>query len=769
MIRKIRILFINATCERGGGDINTLRLIKHLNKEEFEVFLVVPYEGTLFADFKQAGAHVLVSDMPRIRLFRNPLAYWKVLFKFFPTTNALKRIIIKQNIDIICTTSMMNPYGALAAYLARRPHIVSAGEYVTFARLMASYFFRFSDAIICCSHMVASLFQKSDKVAVLHPSVDLDEFDIAKGSHRIKDELGITTPLVSMVSRLAAWKGLEKFIDAAALLTSPVTCVIFGVPVLGKERYVRRLEKKIAAANLQDKVKIVVNKQEFVSDIISSSDIIVHASLRPEPFGLIIVEAMAMAKPVIAFDSGGPREIISHKEDGLLVKQNDVQALASAIEELLGDPDRAKMWGRYGRLKVEAQFDSRQYASRFQAIARAVCKNYPIRLARARYQRSMRIALGRFFARTLMPLPRQKTEPHLAMIERALVVQLFGMGDLACSLPLLRRLRSLFPQARIDMLADERYGDFIKCMTDVVSVVPYGRGVMKKLALLRLLRRGRYDLVVVLNPLFQGAWIAFASGARYRIGYARDYENIQNIGAMDRLLTHALLPEPKPMHDSQRYQNIAEVFKAHVEIARDPYFVLPQHALDWAQEFLQQQDIESSHCIVGVHPGAGWESRCWPSERFAQVADYLVERYAAKIMLFGSAAASDMVRAQAVQLKMKYQAHTCAGKTDVARFIALLRRCRFFITNDSGPMHLAAMLGIPMVAIFGPGDIDKFGYQSPCVVNVAIKDCFYAPCMLNYQYKQMCKENVCLDAVGVEQVIHACDALCQELTKKGRL
>ena len=139
-MKKIRLLTISATCERGGSDINLLRLLKCLDKNEYEILHLIPYAGSLIDEFRNAGVGLEIVEMPRARLFKNPLRYIMVLLKFFPAVFKIKNIIADNQIDIVCTSSMVNLYGALAARLAHRPHILMAVEYLPVLRFMSPYF-----------------------------------------------------------------------------------------------------------------------------------------------------------------------------------------------------------------------------------------------------------------------------------------------------------------------------------------------------------------------------------------------------------------------------------------------------------------------------------------------------------------------------------------------------------------------------------------------------------------------------------------------------
>jgi len=371
-MKKIRLLTISPTCEIGGSDINLLRLLKNLDRNEYDILHLIPYSGPLLDEFRNAGVRVKILDMPRIRLFKNPLRYIIVLLKFFPTVFKIKKIIEDYEIDIVCTSSMVNLYGALAARFAHRPHILMVGEYLFILRLVSPYFYHLSEKIICCNSMTSQMFKKSDKVLVRYFSVDLDEFRPNIDTKTVREKLGIRGKLVCMVTRLATWKGIEVFIRAANYIKDDVKFIIFGEAVKDRERYVVKLKKMIELLGLKDKVLIITGEYKNIPQFIAASDIVVHASLRPEPFGLVIIEAMAMKKPVIASRLGGPQEIITEGVDGILLDPGNPKALAMAISRLLQEPEFAKDMAAKAREKVRQKFDIKKYAKDFDAILKSM-------------------------------------------------------------------------------------------------------------------------------------------------------------------------------------------------------------------------------------------------------------------------------------------------------------------------------------------------------------------------------------------------------------
>lgn len=214
---------------------------------------------------------------------------------------------------------------------------------------------------------------------MVHRGVDLEACCPAvEASTSIRLELGISggALIVLTAARLQRWKGVHVFLDAAAgVITShPNVCfVIVGGTLFGLEAdYRLQLHQQVARSNLSDAVRFA-GFQSDMPRFYAAADVVVHSSIEPEPFGMVLVEAMACGKPVIASDAGGPREIVENGVTGLLVPPGDAARLADAISILLSDPERRRRMGQAGAARVRDRFSAermvRQVEKVYQEIA----------------------------------------------------------------------------------------------------------------------------------------------------------------------------------------------------------------------------------------------------------------------------------------------------------------------------------------------------------------------------------------------------------------
>jgi glycosyltransferase involved in cell wall biosynthesis len=205
------------------------------------------------------------------------------------------------------------------------------------------------------------------QVQLVYPGTELDEFDPDRlpdrASARSKLQLPPDAPLIGIVGRLQRWKGMHLVIEAMprilAAHPSAQLVVVGGAHSL-EPNYEHELRDLIASLGIGDHVR-PVGLQRNVAEWMQAMDVIVMASYG-EPFGIVVIEAMALGKPVVASDTGGPTEIITNGVDGLIFKTGDAASLADTLLQVLGDPKLARQIGRNAHLRARA-FSAQTYAA----------------------------------------------------------------------------------------------------------------------------------------------------------------------------------------------------------------------------------------------------------------------------------------------------------------------------------------------------------------------------------------------------------------------
>jgi heptosyltransferase-2 len=214
--------------------------------------------------------------------------------------------------------------------------------------------------------------------------------------------------------------------------------------------------------------------------------------------------------------------------------------------------------------------------------------------------------------------------------------------------------------------------------------------------LVQSLRAERFDLAILLQNAFHAAWMAWCARIPVRVGYARDGRSALVSEAID-------VPSPAA-YGHQAYYYLQLLFRAGLiekpEAVREIRLHVAASERQWATRKLAALGLGGPRFLVGLNPGASFgPAKCWLPERYATLADRLIGALDADVLIFGSRA--ERPRAETIARSMKHTPIVVAGETTLRQLMALLVECRLVVTNDSGPMHLAAALGLPLVAIFG--------------------------------------------------------------------
>src|SRR6266567_6037178 len=277
------------------------------------------------------------------------------------------------------------------------------------------------------------------------------------------------------------------------------------------------------------------------------------------------------------------------------------------------------------------------------------------------------------------------------------------LGDAVMSIPALEALRRRFPAAAIVVVAKPWVSELYWHHPAVNRQIVYDadgkqRGSSGFRGLLKRLGGEHFDAAILFQNAFHAAWMAWRAGIPVRIGYARD--------GRSPLLTDAVRLPPRAAYSHQAYYYLQLLFRAGIiatpNPARswdEPMLKLTDAERAWAERQLNALGLGGPRYLVGIHPGASFgPAKRWLPERFAELADRLVEALHADILIFGSAAEQPL--AEEIADEMEHVPTILAGETTLRQLMALFAQCRLIVTNDSGPMHVAAGLGVPQVAIF---------------------------------------------------------------------
>ena len=325
------------------------------------------------------------------------------------------------------------------------------------------------------------------------------------------------------------------------------------------------------------------------------------------------------------------------------------------------------------------------------------------------------------------------------------------VGDAILALPALRAVRKRFPDAGIAIVARPYVADIYRNQEICNQLIPYDpkglhAGFFGRERLAAELRAQKFDVALLLQNAFDAAWLAWRARVPERIGYARDGRGI--------LLTKAV-PIPRhgeiPAHEKFYYLELLRRV-GWSDSLQDETFIglhVPEEKRRSADEFLCKCGVRQGARRIAIGAGASYGSaKCWPPSRFAEVANRLQSEADADVILFGTAAEARV--STAISAEMRQPPIDLTGKTAIADLPALLSQCHLFIGNDSGAMHVAAAVGLPVVAVFGP--TDPFG-TSPVTQRCSIvqQKPYCSPCFL----RRCPTDHRCMTAITADVVAAA--------------
>ncbi len=361
---------------------------------------------------------------------------------------------------------------------------------------------------------------------------------------------------------------------------------------------------------------------------------------------------------------------------------------------------------------------------------------------------------------------------------RILVRGVNWLGDAVMTTPALLRLRERFPDAHITLLAAEKLADLWQQHPAMNGVVSFGAGE-DVFTVGRTLRNGKFDLALVLPNSPRSALEVFLAGIPHRIGYARPWRNFfltqavapragaremrkLSVAEVNRLVaadgsrrqtldSRALTSTATSAHQIYEYLHLATALGAN------PEPVAPQLFVTFAEVEAVKEKFglgKISQPIFGLNPGAEYgPAKRWPVEKFIAAAKEIKKRTNCIWLLFGGKKDESLASQIQSAIGNRASALNLAGQTTLRELMALLKLCRVLLTNDTGPMHVAAALGTPVVAPFGSTSPELTGPGLPADArhrllksDVPCAPCFLRKCPIDFR---------CMNGIGVERVVEA--------------
>ena len=282
-----------------------------------------------------------------------------------------------------------------------------------------------------------------------------------------------------------------------------------------------------------------------------------------------------------------------------------------------------------------------------------------------------------------------------------LLIKPSSLGDIVHAMPTCAAIRRAYPKARLTWLVKREWAGLVERIDGVDRVWPVKSTLKGWLSQVSSLRAEQFDLVMDLQGLFRSAAIGWFSGSPLLVGFANGREG------SPRFYSHRVPVPQLEMHAVDRYLLVAKAVGAAESGSPEFRFRIPQNDYDEVDRVLSRSGVTPGTSWVAMNVSARWQTKRWPPASFAEVADQLQqEGFGAVVMIGGPDERAEVAE---VNRMMKTPAIDLAGATTVGLLPALLSRASLLITNDSGPMHIAAAIGTPVVALFGPTSAIRTG------------------------------------------------------------
>ncbi len=690
----MNILQILPSLDVGGVETGTIDLAKYLVSRGHKA-ITISSGGRLVRELDAIGA----------RHYNLPVGK-KSLVSIIMMVKEVREIIRKEDIDVVHARSRVP---ALIAYFAckasGKAFITTAHGY--YKKHLMSEAMGWGKYVIVASnimakHMVNNFNVPHDRIRLIPRGVDLNKFTFRDPSARHPEHF-----VVGMVSRITPLKGHSDFIRAVSILSRQISnlrAIIVGEAP--KEKYKDDLALLIRRLGLESTIKFLPATND-VPAVMKELDVLVSATVTPEAFGRVIIEAHASGVPVVATQVGGVVDIVEDRKTGLMCAPQNPKDMADKVLELYKDK----------KLRAELATESKKRVELLFNLSKMMDKTLAV------YEE----AVG-----TL----------------NILVIKLSAIGDVILSSPSLKAMRAKYPKAKIKVLVGIQSREVLDgCPyideTIVCDFKGKHRGLTGLWRLGKVLRSSSFDIAIDLQNSRKSHILAALSFAGLRYGYDN--------GKFSFLLNRAIRDDAGNL-DPIEHQ--FRTLRAAGIRPQDKRLELWPSEADEKQvdKLLAEGWIKPSMGLVGINVRASsrWGTKNWPAANIIELCDTLAKEFNIRVVLTG--ADEDAGFARAIAKSAKSKPLVAAGRTSILELAGLMKRFKVYLTPDSAPMHIAASMGTPCIALFGPTDPGRHVVpHKNCVVITKKDQLKCAPC-----YSPDCARNAaCMKKITVDEVLAA--------------
>jgi len=691
----------------GGVESYAIRLARGLQARGHRV-IVVSSGGQLVPELEAAGIEHFQVDFTGLRM---PRGAW-----------TLRRLLERERVDLVNAHNWRaGMVSCLACRAAGVPYVLTV--HGTRSPLHRHEVFYWSKRVVVVSeasrrNLVEGFGLPEERVVRSMIPVDSERFRPKAADIRLEEELSLSrgAPRIVHVSRFSHSKApvALKLIDAMEVLTKEAEDVELILVGQGPQESAVAAEAEKMNRRLSRRAVLAAGGRGDIAEILLLGDVVVATAT-------VALEGMACGKPVVAAGKAGYLGVVrpdnlARVEESCFGDHGELapvtaERLAADVGRLLRDREEAARLGRFGREKTESRYALSRLAQEVEDIYRgALCE-------------------------------RER-------VKRIVVFHLNQIGDLVFTLPALNALRQTFPEAHITSVLRPHLAGLVEKSGLVDEIVHRPRGGPWRAAALGLrLRRIRPDLAVVFSQSATMALCAWLSGARRRVGYVDS--------DLCRLLDHRVqvrgIPCPEKVLRLVRGLGLGPEKADYVGLIR-----VSEADEEEAERRLSQCDMSGDGPLVALAPGEAGDRpyKSWSVDGFRELARSLAADEHARLLVVG-AERDRMLGGEVLADLEPAPRERCnlAGRTTPGQLAALLGRCDMLIGIDSGPMHVAAAMGTPVVALFGPTDPHRTGPQGQGHEVIFHRQECWRPCV--HPVTPNCTERVCMSAITPQEVLAA--------------
>lgn len=350
--------------------------------------------------------------------------------------------------------------------------------------------------------------------------------------------------------------------------------------------------------------------------------------------------------------------------------------------------------------------------------------------------------------------------------KEVLIIRIWAIGETILTFPAIRTLKKQLPNIKITMLITKKLKEIVQMNPDIDNIIIVNHTPLGFGKILYSLIKKRYDYVIDFEPFMRISAILSFFASSNRIGF--NTPNIRKLLYTERVLYN------NEEHAINNFMHLINAINPINELSYEsPELHITNSSKNFAGRFFNAHKIEEGNFIIGIHVGAGEGGlyRRWTIERFAELTKQLITKQKAKILLLGSKEEIQLIQNLMNLVKNKESVFLTITE-NISDLASILKKCQLYIGNDTGPLHLAAVLGIPTIGLFGPETPKKYGPIGKNAVAI-YKDniCPFSPCIIGYinriPYKCINNKNpqICLLSITVDDILKKIDSVIQTQIK----